>query len=93
LPVAQRPEQRGGVVEAVMPPVQSGIMPDLHGLGAREALRTLTRIGATARMSGQGVVVEQTPAAGEPLAGGEVGYLKLDRRTSLPAAAGGGGTR
>jgi cell division protein FtsI (penicillin-binding protein 3) len=92
-PVAQRPRQRAAVVDAVMPPVQSGVMPDLHGLGAREALRTLTRIGATARISGRGVVVEQSPAAGEPLAGGEVGYLKLDRRPPLPPPAAGGGTR
>ena len=39
----------------------TGMMPDLRGLSAREALRTLTRIGLTARMSGDGFVVEQRP--------------------------------
>jgi membrane peptidoglycan carboxypeptidase len=92
-PVAQRPLQRADVVDAVMPPVQAGVMPDLRGQGAREALRTLTRIGATARISGQGVVVEQSPAAGEPLASGEVGVLKLDRRPPPVVPAAGGGTQ
>ena len=54
-------------------------MPDLRGQSAREALRTLTKIGAAARMTGRGVVIEQTPAAGEPLATGEVGVLRLGR--------------
>ena len=36
-------------------------MPDLRGLSAREALRTLTRIGMTARMNGDGFVLEQSP--------------------------------
>ncbi|CAN5639264.1 hypothetical protein BH24ACI4_BH24ACI4_03310 [soil metagenome] len=55
-------------------------MPDLRGRSAREALRTLTRIGATARVLGQGFVVEQSPRAGEPLDPGEVALLVLDRR-------------
>ena len=31
-------------------------MPDLRGLSAREALRTLSRIGMTARIDGDGFV-------------------------------------
>jgi cell division protein FtsI (penicillin-binding protein 3) len=88
-PVAQR--QRGqteGVVTAGIAPVQPGIMPDLRGQSAREALRTLTRIGSSARITGQGVVVEQAPAAGEPLGTGEVGVLKLGRYAPLIPAGG-----
>ncbi len=88
-PVAQR--QRGqteGVVTAGIAPVQPGIMPDLRGQSAREALRTLTRIGSSARITGQGVVVEQAPAAGEPLGTGEVGVLKLGRYAPVIPAGG-----
>ena len=88
-PVAQR--QRGmteGVVTAAIAPVQPGIMPDLRGRSAREALRTLTRIGASARITGQGVVIEQTPPAGEPLGTGEVGILKLGRYAPVVPAGG-----
>ena len=45
-------------------PTPAGQMPDLRGLSAREALRTLTRIGLTARINGDGFVIEQSPAAG-----------------------------
>ena len=53
------------LVGAPIQPLQPGVMPDLRGLSAREALRTLTKVGATARMTGGGVVIEQAPAAGE----------------------------
>ena len=46
-------------------------MPDLRGLSAREALRKLTRLGLTASMSGNGVVLDQQPAAGSVLAPGQ----------------------
>ena len=91
-PAVQRqgPNDRG-VISAAIAPVQPGFMPDLRGQSAREALRTLTRIGASARITGQGVVVEQSPAAGEPLATGEVGVLKLGRHA--PVVPAGGGTQ
>ena len=47
--------------------VDDDVMPDLRGLSAREALRALTKIGMTARMSGDGFVLEQSPAAGSAL--------------------------
>jgi cell division protein FtsI (penicillin-binding protein 3) len=64
------------------------VMPDLRGLSAREALRVLTRHGMTARMSGDGVVLEQLPAAGEALGATEACVLTLGR----PAASLVGGT-
>ena len=88
-PVAQRDEAPvHEVVGAAIQPLQPGIMPDLRGQSAREALRTLTRIGAAARMTGRGVVIEQSPAAGEPLASGEVGVLRLGRSAPVVAASG-----
>ncbi len=55
-------------------------LPDLRGLGAREAVRELARLGLTARMTGTGVVVEQNPPAGTPIEAGAMCTLVLDRR-------------
>ena len=86
--VGPRPVRDGGPVEAVMTPPQPGTMPDLRGQSAREALRALTSIGASARMIGSGFVLEQSPEPGAPLADGEIGVLKLGRR--LPPVPSGG---
>ena len=41
-----------------------GTVPDLRGLSAREAVRTLVKLGLTAHVSGDGFVVSQDPPAG-----------------------------
>jgi cell division protein FtsI (penicillin-binding protein 3) len=69
-------------------PPEPGIMPDLRGLSAREALRRLTQVGVSARLAGDGFVIEQTPAAGSVLAAGDTSLLRLARRR-LTAATGG----
>jgi beta-lactam-binding protein with PASTA domain len=56
-----------------------GTIPDLRGLSAREAVRTLVRLGLVARITGDGVVVTQEPAAGMPLEQGGVCRLVLAR--------------
>ena len=58
-------------------------LPDLRGMSAREALRELARIGLTARMEGDGVVVEQNPPAGSPFEPGTSCSLVLNRRFQL----------
>jgi cell division protein FtsI (penicillin-binding protein 3) len=75
----------GGVVSerTVIERTEPGTMPDLRGLGAREAIRLLATLGMTARMSGNGFVVEHRPAAGTPLVRGDRAILKLGRR--MPA--------
>jgi cell division protein FtsI (penicillin-binding protein 3) len=65
--------------------LQPGVMPDVRGVSARDALRMLTRLGATARINGDGFVLEQAPAAGTPLAQGDICVLKLGRRATVPA--------
>jgi cell division protein FtsI (penicillin-binding protein 3) len=85
-PVVQRGGQSPDVVPAVTS-AQRGIMPDLRGQSARDALRLLMQVGATPRIVGDGAVVEQSPAAGEPLADGDVGFVRLDRRPPPPAPA------
>ena len=62
-------------------------MPDLRGLSARDAMRTLTKLGLSARMSGQGIVLAQDPAPGTPFEGGETCRLQLGRRPSASRTA------
>jgi cell division protein FtsI (penicillin-binding protein 3) len=87
--VVQQPVKDAETVADVAPPIQPGVMPDLRGHSAREALRVLIRIGATARLVGHGFVVEQTPAAGEPLGTGEVSVLTLGRHAAAGTSGGG----
>ena len=88
-PIVQRePVRHSDVVGAALASLQPGIMPDLRGLSAREALRTLGRIGASARMTGQGVVIEQSPSPGQPLGSGEVGVVRLGRYADVLPAGG-----
>jgi cell division protein FtsI (penicillin-binding protein 3) len=54
--------------------------PDLRGLGARDALRALTQLGLTARMHGDGVVVQQEPAPGGVVERGTQATLWLKRQ-------------
>lgn len=54
-------------------------MPDLVGLGAREALRRVARLGVTAKIQGSGLVVAHYPEAGQTLAVGGSCTLMLDR--------------
>ncbi len=55
------------------------VMPDLTGMGARDASLLLAQFGMTIRLRGDGIVVSQSPAAGEPIAAGLVGTVQLDR--------------
>ncbi len=72
------------------------LVPDLRGLGARDALRMLARLGLAARVHGTGVVVDQDPPPGRPIERGAVSTLRLERHAgaAVPvatAAAPGGG--
>jgi cell division protein FtsI (penicillin-binding protein 3) len=71
---------------------RNGLMPDLRGFSAREALRLLARIGMSASMSGDGFVVGQRPEAGSVLIRGDMCDLKLGRHpVAVTAALAGGG--
>jgi membrane peptidoglycan carboxypeptidase len=76
--------------DAVVAVARAGFMPDVRGLSAREAIRTLTAAGVAARMNGDGFVVDQSPAAGSPLQPGDFCSLKLGR---VPAAPPGGASQ
>ena len=73
-------------VVALSPGTPDTGVPDLTGLGAREALRELARLGLTARMQGAGVVIDQNPAPGAPLEPGGTCTLVLNRRPGVPVA-------
>ena len=75
-PVAPKPP----VLEKVRFTQSSGTtLPDLRGLGVREAAHELARLGLTPRVRGTGVVVEQQPAPGAAIEPGTTCTLVLDR--------------
>jgi len=86
------PEPTPVKVPAILPlaglALGAGLMPDLRGLGAREALKTLARLGASAQLVGDGLVVEQTPAPGTPIDRGIASTLWLRRQPPGMAGAG-----
>jgi cell division protein FtsI (penicillin-binding protein 3) len=72
----------------LLEPAKVGLMPDLRGLSAREAVHSLTTIGLRPQLAGSGFVIEQSPEPGAELVPGSDGVLKLGRRP-LPPPAGG----
>jgi cell division protein FtsI (penicillin-binding protein 3) len=85
---ARRVKTQVDIVPAAVEAVANGLMPDLRGLSARDALRALTRVGLSARLDGAGFVVEQSPAAGTPVIPGGPCTLKLGRHSQPTAAPG-----
>jgi cell division protein FtsI (penicillin-binding protein 3) len=65
-----------------------GMVPDVRGLSARDAMRTLMQVGMSARLSGDGFVVAQEPEPGSPITESAEGRLTLarsgDRGTARP---------
>ncbi len=75
-------------LDQLLEPAKWGVMPDLRGLSAREAVHSLTTIGLRAQIAGSGFVIEQSPEAGAPLVRGDDARLTLGRRA--PVAPPGG---
>jgi cell division protein FtsI (penicillin-binding protein 3) len=73
------------LLPAVAPAGGRTLMPDVRGLGAREALRALTEAGLFARLGGSGLVLTQFPEPGEPIERGGWSVLKLGRPPAEPA--------
>jgi cell division protein FtsI (penicillin-binding protein 3) len=67
-------------------PGSSRLLPDLRGLGARDAMKELTLRGITARVVGDGIVVGQQPPPGSPIEPGATATLTLERRISNDAS-------
>jgi hypothetical protein len=66
----------------------SPVFPDLRGLGARDALQTLTRLGMTGRLNGTGIVTRQRPDPGTPIDRVATYVLWLDRQAPPTRGAG-----
>ena len=64
-----------------------GTMPDVRGLSARDAVGALVKLGLSARITGDGVVVSQDPLPGAPLDDAGPCRLVLARARVAPAAA------
>lgn len=72
----------GPVTPAIvtLPNAAAGTLPDLRGLGARDALRALSRLGLTAHLVGTGTVVAQQPGPGSLVERGGSCELRLERQ-------------
>ncbi len=66
----------------------AGTVPDVTGLSARDAVRTLVKLGLLARASGDGVVVSQDPAPGALIEPGGACRLVLERTPGRHLASG-----
>jgi cell division protein FtsI (penicillin-binding protein 3) len=65
----------------------AGTVPDVRGLSARDAMRKLAKAGLSTQMTGDGYVVSQDLAPGEPVENHRVCRLSLER-VSYHAAGG-----
>jgi len=60
------------------------LLPELHGMSGRAAVLALSRLGLEARVTGDGVVTAQEPAAGTPMEPGSSCRLWLTRIVPNP---------
>jgi cell division protein FtsI (penicillin-binding protein 3) len=65
----------------------AGLVPDVTGRGARDAVRVLSQRGLTVKLVGSGFVVSQSPAPGSPLVPGRTCTLILSIDPPVPNAA------
>jgi len=88
-PVPTATAEMGTPIVSLIADASSGLLPDLRGMSARDAMRTLTKIGLTARISGTGFVALQNPPAGVPLdEAGTIVKLQLERTALKPVETG-----
>jgi cell division protein FtsI (penicillin-binding protein 3) len=84
---AEGPAQESPIVN-VLVEAPAGTVPDVRGLSARDAMRKLAKAGLAAQLTGDGYVVSQDPAPGEPLDNRRVCRVTL-QRVAFHAAGGG----
>ncbi|MEO8070833.1 MAG: penicillin-binding protein [Acidobacteriota bacterium] len=63
------------------------LMPNVRGLSARDAVRMLGSVGMSARVTGTGFVMQQSPEPGAPVDRGGSGSITLQRTPGDQAAA------
>ncbi|MCM1042391.1 MAG: transpeptidase family protein [Bacteroides sp.] len=69
--------RQGGVNRPTEIGLMKDVMPDVRGLGLRDAVYLLERYGLKVRVSGKGKVKRQDPAAGTACAKGQPVFLEL----------------
>jgi hypothetical protein len=74
--------------DEVLVEAPAGTVPDVRGLSARDAMRKLAKAGLSTQMTGDGYVVSQDPAPGEPIENRRVGHLTLQRVAFHAVSAG-----
>ncbi len=57
--------------------VTAGTMPDVCGMGLKDAVYLLEKMGLKVEVSGYGTIIEQRPIAGDTITQGERVNLKL----------------
>jgi cell division protein FtsI (penicillin-binding protein 3) len=72
------------VIAVAATPAGEQLFPDLTGMSARAAARTLARLGVGATLHGTGVVIDQRPPAGTPLARSAAAMVWLGRAPRTP---------
>jgi len=79
-PIWGKSEKRGGKAVTLTREKQHGNsrVPDVHGMGARDAVYLLESRGLRTKLSGRGRVVKQSLAPGDLLKKGETCYLALE---------------
>jgi cell division protein FtsI (penicillin-binding protein 3) len=84
---AAGPAERPAIVAMGGPsdPSRRGL-PDLTGMSARDAVRVLSRLGLKPVLHGEGLVVNQRPAAGADVASGATATLWLRRQRPVGTA-------
>jgi cell division protein FtsI (penicillin-binding protein 3) len=89
---AHRQPASGPVRPALIVPAidggADGRVPDMTGLSARDAAGALSRLRLGTRLLGDGLVVDQQPAAGTPFDPGARVTLRLSRRHPRPTPSG-----
>ncbi|MGH9163406.1 MAG: penicillin-binding protein [Vicinamibacteraceae bacterium] len=79
---AVRASATSDVPRVIAASVRKGAMPDLYGMSARDATRTLASLGLHVRLRGNGGVLEQSIEAGETVKRGAACTLSLGRITA-----------
>jgi cell division protein FtsI (penicillin-binding protein 3) len=85
--IESEPAQESPIVN-VLVEAPAGSVPDVRGLSARDAMRKLAQAGLSAQMTGDGFVVSQDPAPGEPIENHRVCRVTLERVAFQASAAG-----
>jgi cell division protein FtsI (penicillin-binding protein 3) len=88
LPASASPARTSIIPIRSTAPVSDDVLPDLRGLSARDAVRTLTKLGLVGRLDGSGFVVSQRPAPGTSVERGGACTLVLQRVVPREAPAG-----